>query len=344
MKNILMIGPSPNRIGGVSIHINRLCNLIKDSYYIDFIDEARGIMPGFFNLRSLNLIKYATKIWKADVIHIHSGVFILRLFHIIVAKILFRKNVVVSIHHDLKVEGHIGITKFFLKYCNCTILVSQEIFNSVYVKSVNCHYYMMPAFLPPPIEEEEDLPNDITNWIDNVRKDPNAVLLASNANGIKILNGADLYGIDMCIKAVQILNKISIRNYYLLLIVLNGERHSEILSGYQQEISQHSHNEILLLTTPVSFVKIMKASDIILRPTNTDGDSITVREALFLNKRVVASDCVERPKGTVVFKSRDINDFCKKVIDALNDDNMNEISNIDYKSFYINCYNNAQLY
>jgi glycosyltransferase involved in cell wall biosynthesis len=57
----------------------------------------------------------------------------------------------------------------------------------------------------------------------------------------------------------------------------------------------------------------MEQSDIVLRPTNTDGDSLTIREALFLGKPILASDVVARPPGTIIFKTRDVQDMIQKL-------------------------------
>lgn len=62
----------------------------------------------------------------------------------------------------------------------------------------------------------------------------------------------------------------------------------------------------LLLNENLSFVRLIEQADIVLRPTNTDGDALTVREALYLGKPIIASDIVNRPLGTILFKSRDI--------------------------------------
>ena len=43
------------------------------------------------------------------------------------------------------------------------------------------------------------------------------------------------------------------------------------------------------------FIPVLRLTDVLLKPTNTDGDAISVREALYLGVPVVASDVVERP-------------------------------------------------
>ena len=54
-----------------------------------------------------------------------------------------------------------------------------------------------------------------------------------------------------------------------------------------------------------------------VRATNKDGDAITIRESLYLKVPVVASDIVKRPAGTIVFKSRNLEDLYNKIEYAL---------------------------
>jgi glycosyltransferase involved in cell wall biosynthesis len=49
-----------------------------------------------------------------------------------------------------------------------------------------------------------------------------------------------------------------------------------------------------------------KLSDIFLRPTRSDGDANSIREALYLGVPVIASDCVERPDQVLTFRTGDI--------------------------------------
>jgi glycosyltransferase involved in cell wall biosynthesis len=49
----------------------------------------------------------------------------------------------------------------------------------------------------------------------------------------------------------------------------------------------------------------MRLGDLFVRPTRADGDSISVREALGLGVRVLASDVGQRPPGVVRFSVGD---------------------------------------
>ncbi len=58
--------------------------------------------------------------------------------------------------------------------------------------------------------------------------------------------------------------------------------------------------------TSSEFQREMLRASVFVRPTLTDGDSVALREALALGKRVVASDAVPRPAGCLLFRSGDV--------------------------------------
>ena len=58
-----------------------------------------------------------------------------------------------------------------------------------------------------------------------------------------------------------------------------------------------------------SFYPVYGLVDVLVRPTLSDGDAMSVREALHYGIPTVASDAVPRPDGVVVFCSRDQDDF-----------------------------------
>ena len=76
-------------------------------------------------------------------------------------------------------------------------------------------------------------------------------------------------------------------------------------------------NNFLFITEQYQFYPILMKCDVFVRPTNTDGYGISIAEAIFFKVPAVASDVCQRPEGTILFKSRDINDFILKVKDVL---------------------------
>lgn len=64
-------------------------------------------------------------------------------------------------------------------------------------------------------------------------------------------------------------------------------------------------------------VGLMRRCELLVRPSNTDGDSNALREALACGLPVVASDCVVRPPGAVLHRTGDEKDLAEKVLFAL---------------------------
>lgn len=338
-QRLLIIGPAPQNIGGISIHIRRLVALLKDEYEFDFVDEWHTRQEGIFNLRSGNIFKYLKRCIKADLIHVQSGIWSLRAFHIIVCRLLFRKKVIVTIHRDPNIEPHTSLTKWLLSKCNCAILVNKEGYDAMKTEG-RCRYYLLPAFLPPIMNEEPSVPEDIMRWIMKVKEKQGSFLMCSNAWKLVLHKGEDLYGIDTCVEAIHLLKELGDRNYYLIFVVASNPDEKERIAHYKELIKQYGITEqIMLWEKPASFVRIVQICDLVLRTTNTDGDAISIREALFLGKPVLASDVVGRPEGVMLFKTRDADDLAKKIVYAKgHKDGTTLAKQVDFKVLFQSIY------
>jgi len=73
-------------------------------------------------------------------------------------------------------------------------------------------------------------------------------------------------------------------------------------------------DRILLRQGDIEFSGVLKLCDLFVRPSSTDGDAVSVREALWLGIPTIASDAVPRPAGVVVFQNRDANDLASKIL------------------------------
>ena len=60
-----------------------------------------------------------------------------------------------------------------------------------------------------------------------------------------------------------------------------------------------------------------KRTNLMLRPTYIDGYGVSIEEAIFFGSPAIASDVCERPKGTILFKNRNIDDLYSKIINIL---------------------------
>ena len=320
------------------MHIQRLSNVLKMDFEVDFIDEAKPIKKEFYNLRSLRLLEYFKKVRKTNLIHIHSGTSFLRIFHIVTG-LIFRKKIILTLHYyPIRKRKFLRfIDELFYQLANKIIVVNANILQNISLPQNK--YIVKNAFLPPVIEDEPQLPPKIMTWISDARKSKK-IIICANAWRLDKFNKHDLYGLDLCIEITRRL--MTDFDVSFVFNVSTIEKSSDLYSKYQSLIEElHLQNNFFLISERLSFVRLMQHADIIIRPTNWDGDSLTVREALMLGKPILASDIVERPVGTSLFKTRDISDLEIKLKELLplvstgNPSATNGFKNA-YADFYLN--------
>ena len=336
-KSVLFIGPY-SAVGGVSVHIKRLSSLLTQKYNVSFVDESplEYSTGEVFNIRGKNIFQYLKLVGKADIVHIHSGVSALRIFHILTA-FFFRKRRIVSYHtiYNLPSKTAIFINRVFLPFTNKVICVTQEIASILKPKNG----IVLPAFVPPLLENEPQLPDIVTKVIEENREKR---LIVSNAFRLDLHQGIDLYGMDLLLDVARKI-KTENRNYKIIFIVADSNDEAGLFKKYTEIIKKENlETEISLLPKPISFVRLMQQSDLVIRPTASDGDALTVREALFLKKPIIASDVTVRPEGTILFENRNSDDLFKKINETLENGikhtfSSEEISRND-NSFYIKKY------
>jgi glycosyltransferase involved in cell wall biosynthesis len=118
------------------------------------------------------------------------------------------------------------------------------------------------------------------------------------------------YGTELLVETIARL-RLQQKNVGCLLIGL-GEEAKEI----RTLIEKRGLSESVLLLGDVPHdecLHILSRSAAFVRPTFTDGDSISVREALALGVPVIASDAASRPEGTVLFKTGNSADLMKQM-------------------------------
>ena len=339
---IVFVGPIPPPIGGVSIHIQRLSQMLrKEGHIISFIDESPIIKVDTFNLRSLDIFPYLKIIKSADIVHLHSSVTIFRLFHLFIC-LIFKKNTVLTLH-SWRVESKISQyfqRKLFSKIKKI-ICVNHDIYQKINLNNT----IVQAAFIPPDMSVEPELPKHVEQWIKE-QKTQNKIIIASNAYRLDIFNSIDLYGLDMAIKLIDFLVNEHKLNVALIFVVTTLNQNEKLFYIYKKIIREKklTGNILLIHEKKMSYVKLIQKSDLTCRLTNTDGDALSIREAIHLNKPIIASDSAKRPDGTITFKTRNqgnLNQTVLSLLPKLNKYNQkNTVSDINFK-VYKSIYNSS---
>ncbi len=186
--------------------------------------------------------------------------------------------------------------------------------------------HVIPEFIAPAMDEGKAAPLPVE--IDTLRKN-HRYLLATNAFQLAFHLGEDMYGIDLVIEATANL----VRDCGVdaaTVILLPNPGNGEYLEHLRNRINAlEISNRCRIVTTPMpETTPLWRVSDIVIRATNTDGNSLTVLEALSCGTPVVASDCVARHPAVKLYRNRDLDSLTAAVQAVLGslDQNRQEVA------------------
>lgn len=277
-------------VGGVTIHVERLMQwLRRENVGFDLCDYKRE-----------SIIKQVRKIAAHKLIHIHASHPVLRVMYVGAAKLL-GKQVVFTVHGSL---GRFSrwknwLDKLAVRMSDAPILINQ---NS-YEKALgwNKGSELVAAFIPP--IEAGTIPAWLATAIADQRRHGRRIAVTNASVRSFTAEGKEIYGIDFLVGFFRVADG------YSLIISDPSGQYTEL---YKNENCDH----LIFVKEPHSFFALTAESDMMLRATATDGDSLSVKEGLYLGKKVVATDCVDRPKGVVLFRYGD----AASLAEALNAD------------------------
>jgi hypothetical protein len=313
-NKIAIVGPYPKPYGGISIHVQRvLAQLELNNSPYDFYNESKDSLKinnsvQFNSLisRLFGLIKIA--ISKYKLIHYHSPNIIGRLLFCCYG--MFGKEVYIHVHgaslHDLMSKPFQKIlATFFLKYVY--VIADNEDIYELAVRMNPKKVFLVDAFLPPIVYLDHSEINTYKQYAEEVD------LLISMVGWFSEYKEKDLYGFDITCKAINLLkNKINVR----VLISVNGTQSVSIYQKFLKLLKEMQlENNIILITDDLKDVwPLLINTDIFIRPTLSDGSAVSIKEALWLDVPVLASDCVIREKECDLFNCESENDLYQKLL------------------------------
>lgn len=337
-QKVLLVGPH-SYVGGVSVHMKRLAHILEKDFDVGILDDAPAHVSGdAHNIRVLRqLPENLQYIWSHDIIHIHTGNWMLRVGMILLSMVM-RKKIIVTMHSYRLTGIPRAITQLLLRLADHVICVNEIIFRLVVSRSK----FLKEAFIPP-VESGCGLPEALEQFI---RDNDGRSILCANAFRLSEYQGDDLYGLNQCIEVAR-LARDKHESIVIVFVVGRVDPSDRLYFKAANEISCHDlSGYIHVIPYSVDFIELIRRSDVVLRPTLTDGDALTVREALFLGKPVVASDVVSRPDGTYLYRAGDAFDLyrvIKKVLSGeASGDSFSASSSVgemeEYRNFYARIY------
>lgn len=284
---VSVAGTLPPPIGGVTVHVKRLIEHLEQS----------NIQYEFYGRKAKDLLKLLFGKCNSDVVHIHHSNAIARW---IIVKVLSLKKIktIITIHRDLGREK--GMQKYFtiaaISSSTIPIVLNHDSFEKA--KTINTKALKLSAFIPP----QPNMP-----LVEDQQKELKAsddIIFCTNAYDLVYDNSNnEIYQISELVNIFSQLDK----RFQLIVSDPSGNNYKYIKD--KVEISEN----ILFITKPHNFVEIIVKSHCLIRATTTDGDSISIKEALYYGVNVIASDCVDRPTSCILFKTRNRKDLIQKI-------------------------------
>ncbi|SEA62051.1 Glycosyltransferase involved in cell wall bisynthesis [Arachidicoccus rhizosphaerae] len=277
-QDILVLGTVPPPIGGVTIHVKRLCEHL-DTFAIPF---------EFVDFRKVNKVILLKKIWNSKIIHLHSSSPVFRFLIALFCFFCLNKKLLLTIHGNI---GRFGKAKNLLDLIAISLSTVPIVLNdSSYELSMrfNRNTVLISAFIPA--IETVELGDDLLRSIQLLKKSLGCVY-ATNASNINFDNeGNEIYQISALINLFKERPKEGLiisdpSGNYFNFCVKNGAIVPE---------------NILFITIPHDFNSVIKTVDCVIRFTTTDGDSLSVKESLYWGRPVIATNVVSRPSGTIL--------------------------------------------
>ena len=314
-KAIAILGNYPPPLGGVSVHIKRVMHKFKQQHnQVHHFDTLhRATMAGYV----MRLVWFLLRV-KPDIVYYHTIDLNSRLveFHLLtmLKKIIGFQLVVVehNCRHLYNRSAQYKTTfSMLMRAVDHLVLIGNAT-----EKSYKANHIVMPrvttieaAFLPPDQQEEKAIintyPQELRAFIES-----HTFIITVNAFQLTLLEGKDLYGIDQCIELLRTLGDKGAG----LIIVLGHIGNTPHYRLLKERIALYAlEDQCLWIVGQKELWPILKCSQVFLRPTLSDAESVSVQEALYFKVPVVASDVCIRPANVLTFKTGNVEDFYAKI-------------------------------
>lgn len=268
----LIIGrvPEPNNIGGVGIFVSRL--LARSN----FLAGHRFL---FFSTKSRNLIRLTFLIQQASFVH-YNGSNPVGMFVVALLCRVMKRHLILSIHGEVGLSGGLmhRLESIAINYADEPVVGQGSIIKA---RRFNPNASVCSAFIPP-VDRYDEF---VESFVDSL-KSKNLAVTNANSFGFDP-RGNEIYGITHLVEFFE-------RQDDLLLIIVDSS------GQYSEHYLAEDLRNVVFINNDIDYFQLLKHCRVAVRFTSTDGDSISVLEAIFAGIPVVATDCIERPVGCVL--------------------------------------------
>ena len=333
-KKIVVLGPVPPPLGGVSTHIIRYIALLRSTGWnataYSYTGTTKTGSVGKFGeiLAMFWSIYLGVNPGAWDVLHVHYGG--LGYFLALIPLLIISPGRKVVTFHSVRVIQDLQNSPRWLRRLVLSQLDRFDLLVAVRegigtelrkLGLTGPEITVMPAFLPPAAWE-----TDVESLSPEIAE---KILATRLAGEIQICCAAyylgpgysqdDLYGVEELLSVLRDLDEELKAPLTLWVLVSNSPDSEERKAADQavRDLASQMKNVRVELCYGAPLVPVMARCQVFLRPSRDDGDSVAIREALGLWLPVLASDVVNRPPEVTTFSLASRGGFMEKLKEML---------------------------
>lgn len=269
---MLIIGVLPPPIGGTTVHIKRLMASL----------QRTEIEPVF--VKTHHLIRWAAMkaFLQSNNVHIHASNPFIR-FALAFFCMLLGKNSFLTFHGNIGRYGPFRnwFDLMAIRTVRWPIVINQPSF--VKALKVNKATQLASAFIPP--QSIEALQPALVSSILALKQKTDQVFCTNASNADSDKEGNEIY---QCSQLLRLFGRLPNKG---LIISDPSGNYRRLWEARGVELPAN----IILISSLHDFNAVIALCDVMIRFTTTDGDAISVKEALYQGKPVIASNVVDRP-------------------------------------------------
>lgn len=313
-ERIAILGIYPPPWGGVSVHVKRTYEkLLRQNNTVRvFNTEPRGRYKLTF-IYLFALICWL--VWYRPRIVIYHSVYLKNSIYELMALSFFMRicNVrAIFVDHDPR-HLYKRTSRFVKRYralvarVHKIVCIGMSTYQQYCARMPQERALFVPesAFLPPDLMQERALQQHYPEWVASfIGK--GSPLIVANAGYVYRPEGSDIYGMQALVDLFQ--DIVPHFPHARMIIAVGAVGDNAFFNHLNASLDPA---RCAWLIGNYELWPIVRRAHLFVRPTLSDGESISVQEALYFGTPVVASDAVERPAGVHLYKTGDRADLLR---------------------------------
>lgn len=324
--DILILGPVPPPLGGVSVHLSRLVPLLQaEGLNVAVLNHfGSAELPFVVGALKRNPLNYyrLPRSFPTRILHYHHSrwlhliAFVLgngrrdvrRMLTLHAGDISRQFRELTSRNPLVKWMTHRALGRF-----DTIIVVDPKIASALREHLDRPRIEVLPAF----VEAAGELPpydSPLESFLDD------GPVLVVAAYGVLFLDdGTELYGLDTVVSAFIRLaaDRPDLRMAIFIARRPTRRKPRRFLAGLERVLEEAGVRERVHIAFGLPLLPAFRNNAFFVRPTRAEGDALSVREAQRAGVPVIASDVVERPGDVITFPTGDVTALCAALTSVL---------------------------